>query len=209
MVPTPVDPKRPALLRRAFALEYATIGWNALEGIVAILAGLSAGSVALVAFGLDSSVEVFASIVVVWELRAPDRSGERPALRLIGTGYIIVAVYVAWDTVQAILSGNRPTSSPVGIVFLTATVAVMLALGIGKIRVGQSLGSPTVQADGRFSLVDASLAGAVLIGLILTAVLGWWWADAVLAGLISILALREGIEAWRDHDRKSPQPRQD
>jgi divalent metal cation (Fe/Co/Zn/Cd) transporter len=194
-------------VRRAFRLEYATIIWNALEGIVAIVAGLSAGSVALVAFGLDSSVEVFASIVVVWELRAADRSGERPALRLIGLGYIVVAVYVAWDTVQAILSSNRPASSPIGIVFLSATVAVMLGLGVGKLRVGRELDSPTVQADGRFSLVDAALAGAVLAGLVLSAILGWWWADAVLAGLISVLALREGIEAWRDHDRTPPSDR--
>ena len=196
------DPRRRSLVRRAFALEYLTIAWNALEGIVAIAAGLSAGSVALVAFGLDSSVEVFASIVVVWELHGSDRSGERKALRLIGIGYIIVAVYVAWDTVVALTSGNRPASSPIGIGFLATTVAVMVALGIGKLRVGRDLASPTVQADGRFSLVDASLAGAVMVGLILTAVLGWWWADAVLAGLISVLALREGIELWRDHDRE-------
>jgi divalent metal cation (Fe/Co/Zn/Cd) transporter len=204
VTPTPADPNRAALVRRAFRLEYATIIWNALEGVVAIAAGLSAGSVALVAFGLDSSVEVLASIVVVWELRAADRSGERHALRLIGLGYIVVAAYVAWDTVQAILSGNRPASSPIGIVFLSATVAVMVALGVGKVRVGRELDSPTVQADGRFSLVDAALAGAVLIGLVLSAVLGWWWADAVLAGVISVLALREGIEAWHDHGRTPP-----
>jgi divalent metal cation (Fe/Co/Zn/Cd) transporter len=205
MAATDTDPRRRSLVRRAFALEYLTIAWNALEGVVAIAAGLSAGSVALVAFGLDSSVEVFASIVVVWELHGADRSGERPALRLIGLGYIVVALYVAWDTLMALTSGNRPASSPLGIGFLAATVAVMVSLGIGKLRVGRELGSPTVRADGRFSLVDASLAGAVMVGLILTAALGWWWADAVLAGVISVLALREGIELWRDHDG-SPRP---
>jgi divalent metal cation (Fe/Co/Zn/Cd) transporter len=203
MAASDVDPLRRSLVRRAFLLLYLTIAWNALEGAVAIAAGLSAGSVALVAFGLDSSVEVLASIVVVWELHAPDRTGEPLALRLIGLGYIVVALYVAWDTVNALTTGNRPAASPAGAVFLAATVAVMVGLGLGKIRVGRAIDSPTVQADGRFSLVDAALAGTVMVGLVLTAVLGWWWADAVLAGLISILALREGLELWR-HSLQEP-----
>ena len=190
------DPRHARLLRRAFRLEYITIVWNTLEGIVAIAAGLSASSVALVAFGLDSSVEVFASLVVVWELRGSDRSGEKRALRLIGVGYLVVGVYVAWDTLTSILGAHRPDASPVGIVFLAGTVAVMVGLGISKLRTGRAMDSPTVEADGRFSLIDGALAGAVLVGLLLTAVLGWWWADAVLAGVIAVLALREGIEAW-------------
>lgn len=205
MVPfEPVDPHRRLLLRRAFQLEYLTIGWNTLEGIVAIAAGLSAGSVALVAFGLDSSVEVFASLVVVWELRGADRSGEHRALRLIGVGYIVVGVYIAWDTAMSIVGGHRPDASPLGIVFLSGTVIVMILLAAGKLRIGHELDSPTVQADGRFSLIDGALAGAVLSGLILTAVLGWWWADALLAGLIALLALREGIGAWLDRDGNEP-----
>jgi divalent metal cation (Fe/Co/Zn/Cd) transporter len=204
MVPSATDPPRQRLLlRRAFQLEYVTIGWNTLEGIVAIVAGLSAGSLALVAFGLDSSVEVFASLVVVWELRGSDRSGEQRALRLIGIGYIVVGAYVAWDTVGSIIAGHRADASPVGIVFLAGTVIVMILLGLGKLRIGRALDSPTVRADGRFSLVDAALAGAVLIGLLLTALLGWWWADALLAGLISLLALREGIGAWLNRDKSA------
>lgn len=202
MTASPSDESHRSLLRRAFRLEYITIVWNALEGFVAIAAGLSAGSVALVAFGLDSSVEVFASIVVVWELRGSDRSGERRALRLIGLGYLVVAGYVAWDTLQAIISAKRPAAAPLGILFMAATVVVMVSLALGKLRVGRDLGSPTVQADGRFSLVDGALAGAVLAGLILTAVLGWWWADALLAGLIAMLALREGIAAWTHGDNE-------
>jgi len=192
--PRDVDPA--SLRRLAFRLEYLTIAWNALEGIGAIAAGLLAGSVALVAFGLDSSVEVAASLAVVWELRGVGRGRERPALRLIGAGYIVVAVYVLRDAADALLSGNRSSASPLGMVLLLATVLVMAGLGIAKQRVGHELGSATVAADGRFSLVDASLAGAVLVGLVLTAGLGWWWADPVLALLISVLALREGREAW-------------
>jgi divalent metal cation (Fe/Co/Zn/Cd) transporter len=202
--PEIVDPHRGRLLRRAFQLEYITIAWNTLEGVVAIAAGLSAGSVALVAFGLDSSVEVVASIVVVWELRGADRSGEHRALHLIGVGYIVVGLYVAWDTLESILAAHRPSGSPIGIAFLAGTVVVMLLLAAGKLRIGRQLASPTVLADGRFSLIDGALAAAVLIGLILTAVLGWWWADAVLAGLIALFALREGIDSVLAHRREPP-----
>lgn len=206
-LPETVDPRRRQLLRRAFQLEYITIVWNTLEGVVAITAGLSAGSVALVAFGLDSSVEVFASLVVVRELRGADRTGEAGALRLIGVGYIVVAVYVAWDTAGSILASHHPAASPLGIAFLAGTVVVMLLLAAGKLRIGAALDSPTVLADGRFSLIDGALAGAVLVGLILTATLGWWWADAVLAGLIALLALREGIEALLNHRGEAPPAR--
>jgi divalent metal cation (Fe/Co/Zn/Cd) transporter len=185
------------LRQRAFRLEYTTIAWNAVEGIAAIAAGLLAGSVALVAFGLDSSVEVFASATVVWELRGADRRRERRALRLIGSGYLVVALYVAWDALRSLANSHRPASSPLGIALLAATVVVMVALGVGKLRVGTELQSPTVEADGRFSLVDGSLAGAVLVGLVLTAVFAWWWADAALALVISAFALREGLEGWR------------
>ena len=190
------------LRRRAFALEYATIAWNVLEGVAAITAGLLAGSVALVAFGLDSSVEVFASAVVVWELRGVDRGRERRALKTIGVGYIVVAAYVMVDAGNALRVANRPEASPIGMLLLSSTVIVMVALGIAKLRVGRRLGSATVVADGRFSLVDGSLAAAVLVGLVLTALLGWWWADALLAIGISILAFREGREAWTGEGRE-------
>jgi divalent metal cation (Fe/Co/Zn/Cd) transporter len=206
-LPETADPRRRQLLRRAFQLEYITIVWNTLEGVVAITAGLSAGSVALVAFGLDSSVEVFASLVVVRELRGADRTGEAGALRLIGVGYIVVAAYVAWDTAGSILTSHHSAASPLGIAFLAGTVVVMLLLAAGKLRIGAALDSPTVLADGRFSLIDGALAGAVLVGLILTATLGWWWADAVLAGLIALLALREGLEALLNHHGKAPPAR--
>lgn len=165
--------------------------------MVAIAAGVAAGSVSLVAFGLNSSVEVFASLVVIWELRGIDRGRERRALRLIGVGYLAVAVYVAWDASRALMSGNHPAASVPGMLFLATTVVVMAVLGVAKLRVGRLLDSPTVRADGQFSLIDGSLALAVLIGLILNAGLGWWWADGVLALLIALLAAREGIEAWR------------
>jgi divalent metal cation (Fe/Co/Zn/Cd) transporter len=197
---------RRALVRRALRLEYATIAWNALEGVVTIAAGIVAGSVSLVAFGLDSGVEVFASAVVVWEIQGRDRSRERLALRLIGLGYLVVAVYVAWQAVSELLSGHRPDASPIGIAFLAATVAAMVLLGLGKGRVGRQLGSATVLADSRFSFIDGGLAGAVLIGLVLTAVLGWWWADPVLALVVCVIAAREGVEAIRGEEDEDDEP---
>ncbi len=194
------------LRRRAFRLEYATIAWNVIEGGAALAAGLAAGSVALVAFGLDSTVEVFASVVVVWELRGADRRRERQAVRAIGVAYLVVGAYVIIDAVNALRIGNRPEASPIGMALLAATMIVMVGLGVAKSRVGRRLGSRTVVADGRFSLVDGALAGAVLIGLVLTAVLGWWWADSLLAIGIALLALREGREAWTGHDRMAENP---
>jgi divalent metal cation (Fe/Co/Zn/Cd) transporter len=183
------------LRRRAFQLEYATIAWNLVEGIAALTTGLLAGSVSLVAFGLDSSVEVFASAIVVWELNGADRRRERRALRAIGAAYLVVAVYILFDAGNALRVANRPEASPLGMILLAATVLVMTGLGIAKLRVGRELDSQTVEADGRFSLVDGSLAGAVLAGLVFTALFGWWWADAVLAIGISVLAFWEGRKA--------------
>jgi divalent metal cation (Fe/Co/Zn/Cd) transporter len=190
-----------SLRRRAFRLEYATIAWNVLEGVAALVAGYLAGSVALVAFGLDSSVEVFASVVVVWELRGTGRRREHRAVRAIGVAYLVVAAYILVDAGNSLRVGNRPEASPVGMLLLAATVFVMLGLGLAKLRVGRALDNQTVLADGRFSIVDGSLAAAVLLGLALTAILGWWWADAVLAIVIAIVAFREGREALSRRDR--------
>ena len=191
---------RSRLRRLALRLEYTTIAWNVIEGVAALVAGILAGSVALVAFGLDSSVEVFASAVVVWELRGADRRGERRAVRAIGVAYLVVGVYVFIDAANALRVGDRPGASPLGMLLLAATVVVMFSLGVAKQRVGRRLDSQTVIADGRFSLVDGSLAGAVLIGLVLMALFGWWWADALLAIAISVLALREARNALMGKD---------
>ncbi len=140
------------------------------------------------------------SLTVVWELRRGDRERERRALRLIGVAYLVVALYVGWDAIRALLDGNRPEASPGGMLLLAVTALVMGGLGVAKLRVGHQLDSPTVVADGRFSLIDGSLAFAVLAGLVLTASFGWWWADGLLALLIAVVALREGIEAWRGRE---------
>jgi divalent metal cation (Fe/Co/Zn/Cd) transporter len=192
--------ERQRLRRRAFLLEYATIGWNLFEGGAAVAAGIIAGSVALLAFGLDSMIEVFASIVVVWQLRGGGEARERLALRLIGAAYLAVAVYVLQEAIRSLVAHHQAEASPWGIVLLCGTVVVMLLLALGKQRTGSRLGSATVLADARFSLIDGALAAAVLTGLVLNAVAGWWWADQALALALAALAAKEGVEALRGEE---------
>lgn len=189
--------ERRALRRRAFWLEYTTIGWNLFEGGAALAAGILAASVALVAFGLDSTIEVFASAVVVWQLHGANEEREARALQLIGGAYLAVSVYVLQEAIRSLVAGHRADASPGGIVLLCGTVVAMLLLALGKQRTGKRLGSATVLADARFSVIDAALAGAVLVGLVLNAALGWWWADQALAILIALLAAKEGVEGLR------------
>jgi divalent metal cation (Fe/Co/Zn/Cd) transporter len=192
--------ERQSLRRRALLLERLTIGWNTIEGVAALAAGIMAGSVALVAFGLDSMVEIFASSVVLWELRGVERKRERLALRLIGGAYLVVAVYVLWDAVRSLVQRHHASASPAGIALMVATVIAMGLLALGKQRTGRRLGSATVLADARFSLIDGGLALAVLIGLLLNALFGWWWADETLAILIALFAAKEGVEALRGEE---------
>jgi len=185
------------LRRQAFLLEYITVAWNIFEGVAAILVGLAAGSVALVGFGLDSSVEVVASLVVVWDLQGVERRRERRALRVIGTAYLVVAAYILFEALRSLIAADRPSGSPLGVALTSMTVAAMLALFAGKQWVGSRLGSQTVLADARFSLVDGLLAASVMAGLVLNLVAGWWWADPTFALVLSAAAGREGIESLR------------
>ncbi len=192
--------ERRALRRRAFLLEYITICWNLFEGGAAMAAGIVAGSVALVAFGLDSMIEVFASAVVVWQMQGGNEEQEALALKLIGGAYLAVSLYVLQEAVRSLIAHHHADASPWGIGLLCGTVVVMLLLALGKQRIGTRLGSATVLADARFSLIDGALAATVLAGLVLNAVLGWWWADEALALVIAVLAAKEGIEALRGEE---------
>ena len=160
-------------------------------------AGLVAGSGALVAFGLDSGIEVFAALVVVWRLRGgdPDR-----ALRLIGLTFFALTAYVAVDSVLALTGGDEPDDSPVGIALAVASLAVMPVLAAAKRRVGTALGDPVVLADATETALCAWLSAVLLGGLVLNAALGWWWADPIAALGIAALAFREGREAFEGHE---------
>lgn len=182
---------------RAVHLEYATIGWNAIELVIAIGLGIAARSLALVAFGLDTSIELFASGVVVWHLRHPSRESDlvtARALRLVAGAFAVLAVAVGGGGIWALVTQSQPDESPWGIVYLALTVLVMLGLGLAKRSIGTRLDSEPLAAEARMSVLDAALAFGVLIGLAANVVFGWWWADPVAALLVAAAAANEARE---------------
>jgi divalent metal cation (Fe/Co/Zn/Cd) transporter len=188
------------LLRRGLALEYATLSWNVVGTVVVITAALSAGSVALAGFGLDSLIEIGASTIVVWQLKDTGGTRDRHAMRLIGIAFIALAIYIAAQAAYTLISANRPEHSTLGIAWTAVTCGVMLALAAGKARTGRALGNRVLQTEGRVTLIDAYLAAAVLVGLIANAALDWWWADPIAGLVIVYYGLREGRQALRPSD---------
>ena len=191
------DHTRDALEIRGLRLEYATIAWNAVEMVIAIGLGIAAQSLALVAFGLDTMVELFASGVVVWHLRHPGRDSDRvtaKALRLVAGAFFVLAAVVTIGAVSALATSSAPDESPLGIAYLAVTAAVMLSLGALKRTTGRRLGSEPLAAEARMSIIDAALAVGVLLGLAANTLFGWWWADPIAALLVAVAALREGRE---------------
>ncbi len=176
----PADP----LLRRGLRYEAVTLGWNVVGTAVMLVAAAVTGSVALTGFGVDSLIEIAASLVVVRQLVSP-AADEHRALRLIGAAFVALSVYLLVEAGYALASHAEPSRSPVGIAWLAATVAVMAALAAGKGRTGAALGHPVLSAEARVTAVDAALAAAVLAGVAADAGLGWWWADP-LAGLVIV-----------------------
>jgi divalent metal cation (Fe/Co/Zn/Cd) transporter len=188
---------RARLLIRGLRLEYATLAWNVVGTVVVVAAAIAAGSIALAGFGLDSLIEIFASLVVIWQLTGVDQGRERRALRLIGVAFFVLAVYVLVQVAFAILGGAKASPSPLGMIWLVATLLVMLLLAWGKHVTGKRLGNVVLMTEARVTLIDALLAAAVLAGLALNAAFGWWWADP-LAGLVIVYyGLVEGREAWQ------------
>src|SRR5438309_2581337 len=194
---------RVALLRRGIALEGVTVGYNALEGMVAIAAGLAAGSVALTGFGIDSVIEVTSGALLWWRLRAELGSAplgptvERRAARGAGVLLLALAAYIVAESGRRLLTGDRPGESVVGIVLMVLSLIVMPLLARAKLRLAAGLGSRALRADAHETIVCAWLSATTLIGLGLNAMLGWWWADPIAALAMLPLIVREGIEAWR------------
>jgi divalent metal cation (Fe/Co/Zn/Cd) transporter len=179
------------LRRRGFALEYATLTWNVAGVVVLAAAAWTARSVALAGFGLDSLIEIGASLVVVWELSGAGAGRQRRALRMIGVAFAALAGYLLIQSTLVLAVGFRPGHSPAGIVWTAVTAAVMFALAAGKVRTGTALGDPTLRAEGRVTLVDGLLAVAVLAGLAGNALFGWWWADPLAGYVLVFYAVRE------------------
>jgi divalent metal cation (Fe/Co/Zn/Cd) transporter len=189
---------RARLGRRAQQLAGASVAYNVLEAVVAITAGAVAGSVALVGFGLDSVVEVSSGLVILWQFRhrLPE-TRERQALRLIGASFFALAAYVTVESLRALLGGAEPDASPVGIGLSAASLVVMPLLSWAQRRTGRALGSGSVVADSKQTLLCTYLSAVLLVGLALNATLGWSWADPLAGLVIAAVALKEGIEAWR------------
>ncbi|HYJ24449.1 MAG TPA: cation transporter [Acidimicrobiia bacterium] len=193
------------LRRRGLWLEYLTIGWNVVEAIIAIAAGLAASSIALVGFGFDSTIEVVAASVVVWQFRAELRGGvdderERRALRLIAVTFFILAAYVTIEATRTLITRDVSDTSTVGIVLAAVSLAVMPTLAWFKRQTALRMGSQTLLADSAETFLCAWLSAILLAGLVLNSTLGWWWADPIAAIGIAYLAVREGWEAWQgDH----------
>ena len=201
---------RPGLLRRALRLEYVTVGWNIAEGVIAIAAGLAAGSVALVGFGIDSFVESASGSVMIWRLRAERNAGEddaeriehieRRAQKLVAGSLVLLSAYIAWGAVTSLLAGERPEPSPVGMLLAVASLVTMWWLAREKRRVGIALGSRAMTADAFQTNACFWLSVALLAGIGANALLGWWWADSVAALAMTVFIGREAREAWRGED---------
>lgn len=194
----PTAEERARLGRRAQLLAGASVGYNVVEAVVAILAGAAAGSIALVGFGLDSTVEVASGLIILWQFRhRMPESRERTALRLMAVSFYALAAYVGFESIRGLLTGHDPDASPVGIGLATASLLVMPFLSWAQRRTGRALGSPTVVADSTQTLLCTYLSAVLLVGLVLNATLGWSWADPVAGLVIAAVAIREGREAWR------------
>ena len=191
---------RVRLERLGSRLQWATIAWNSFEVFVTIGLGVAAGSLALIAFGLDSLVEVFASLVVIWHMN-PGVAGhravrDRRAMRLVGVAFGLLAVYLVVAGIRQLVLATQPDSSPAGIAYLFVTAIVMFSLARWKRRVGTALTSEPFRAEAAMTFLDGCLATSILTALALNLVLGWWWADPAAALLIGAVAAREARESW-------------
>lgn len=192
--------ERERLARRVKLLSWLSLGWMTVEGAVAILAGLAAGSIALIGFGLDSAIEGFASVIIIWRFtghRVFSEAAEGRAQKLVAVQFFVLAPYVGIESVRALVGGNRPDETLVGILLALGSVIVMPALGIAKQRLADRLGSAATKGEGRQNMLCAYLAGALLVGLLGNSLAGAWWLDPLVGLLIAALAVKEGREAWR------------
>jgi divalent metal cation (Fe/Co/Zn/Cd) transporter len=197
------------LARRARLLSWASLAYMTLEGAVGIAAGIVAGSFALIGFGIDSAIEGFASLVIVWRftgVRLLSETAERRAQVLVAIQFFLLAPYVGFEAAQALLTGERPDASWVGMALATSSLVVMPFLGRAKQGIGERMGSIATRGEGRQNMLCAYLAASLLVGLGGNAVLGLWWLDPAAALVIAAVALREGIESWRGEGCCAPPP---
>jgi divalent metal cation (Fe/Co/Zn/Cd) transporter len=188
------------LARRAKLLSWLSLAYMALEGLVALMAGIVAGSIALVGFGIDSAIEGFASVIIVWRFtgsRVVSETAEHRAQKLVAVQFFLLAPYVSAQAVRALVNGAHAEESVVGMALAASSIVVMPWLGRAKQRIGSRIGSSATASEGKQNLLCAYLAVALLAGLLGNALFGAWWLDPVVALLIAVVAVQEGREAWR------------
>ena len=193
---------RSALVRRGQYLELFTVGYNSLEGLIAVAFGLFAGSVALIGFGFDSGIEVLSGLVLLWRLNADVDEARREmveqrALRLVGATFLVLAVYVTWDAVESLWLRQAPDESLPGIILAAVSLIVMPMLVRAKRRVAAGIDSRALNADATQTALCTWLSGILLVGLALNAALGWWWADPAAALVMVPIIANEALEALR------------
>jgi divalent metal cation (Fe/Co/Zn/Cd) transporter len=194
-----VRAKRAEHTLHARNLEYLTIAWNIVEGGVAIGAGIAAGSIALIGFGVDTLIEVLSAFVLLWRLLSVqhDVRRERIALKLVGVGFLLLAVYVAYEAVSSLILKESPDTSFAGIVLAIAALIIMPLLAQAKRRAAIRLNSVALSADSRQNAICAYLSAILLGGLAMNALFGWWWADPVAALVMLPIIVKEGWDALR------------
>ena len=193
---------RDRALRRARRLNVATLGWNVVEAVVAVTAALAAGSLSLLAFGLDSCIEVSGALVLTWRLARERRDGcrqpdDRRATRALAVSFFALAGYVGMESVLSLVQRHEPSVSPVGIVLTSLSLLVMPLLARAKRRLAPVLGSRAQEREAQQTQLCAVLSAVVLVGLGLNAAFGWWWADPAAALVVAGLAATEGVRSWR------------
>jgi divalent metal cation (Fe/Co/Zn/Cd) transporter len=191
---------RAKLIKRGKLLEYFTISYNSLEGLIAFIVGILAGSIALVSFGFDSVIEVSSGVALLWRLHADKDmtrrdNAERISLRIIGVAFLALALYVAYDSVGSLIGQEAPDESLPGIILAIASLIIMPALARAKRSVARGIGSGALAADAKQTELCTYLSAILLGGLLLNALLGWWWADPVAAVVMVPIIAKEGIEA--------------
>ena len=188
-------------LRRAVALSLLSLGWSSAVGVIAVGEAVASGALALLGFGVTALIDAFASVALAWrfrsEAKSPQRAEqfERRAERAIGAALVVLALYLLATSARALLSGDHPAADPVGIGLLTSSMLVQPLLGVAKRRVANQIRSAALAADGALSLIGGGLAAVGLVGLVAATLYGLYWADAVAASIVALVALREGVES--------------
>lgn len=197
--------RRAQLTRRIRLLVAATITYNLVEAAVALTEGARVSSVALIGFGLDSLIEVSSAAVIAWQFAANDpETREKTALRIIAFSFFALAIYVAVDSILALIGMQESRHSPIGIGLAALSLAIMPVLSLAQRRAGRELGSLSAVADSKQTLLCTYLSAVLLAGLLFNMLVGWWWADPIAALVIAAVAAREGLEAWRGDACRAP-----